>query len=354
MEFIQIKAGNDDVGRRIDRVLRKLLPDLALGEIYKHLRKGTIKVNAKKAAQDYRMNEGDVLFLASFLEAEIQNCGAVQLSAQAEAQATKDAEVAPNSADASRTAGDVKQNHGFKLETLFQNEHIRAVNKPFGVAVHKSNSKEISLAEIVAAEYRALHQNESLSFTAGPLHRLDKNTSGIIVFSQSLKGAQWFSENLPSFKKEYLGIVQGEIDEPQYWVDFIDDTPKESGTAYKTVRISSAGKEARTHCFPLSHGSYKGTPVVLCRFCIETGRKHQIRAQSAFHGFPLLGDSAYNADFRKGTAQPNRFYLHAFKLSVPPNPIGMPQTIEAPLPEDFSLFLSEECHFPAYLKISCE
>ncbi len=335
MEFIQIKAGNDDVGRRIDRVLRKLLPDLALGEIYKHLRKGTIKINAKKAAQDYRINEGDVLFLASFLESEMKNCGAAQLSAQAD-----DAALAPNSADTARPAG---ENYGFKLETLFQNEHIRIVNKPFGVAVHKSNSKEISLAEIVAAEYRALHQNESLSFTAGPLHRLDKNTSGIIVFSQSLKGAQWFSENLSSFQKEYLGIVQGEIDEPQYWVDFIDDTPKESGTAYKTVRISSAGKEARTHCFPLSHGSYKGTPVVLCRFCIETGRKHQIRAQSAFHGFPLLGDSAYNADYRKGTAQPDRFYLHAFKLSVPPNPIGMPQTIEAPLPEDFSLFLSETC-----------
>lgn len=349
MEFIQIKAGNDDAGRRIDRVLRKLLPGLALGEIYKHLRKGTIKVNAKKAVQDYRMNEGDVLFLASFLEAEMQNCGAVQLSAQAD-----DAALAPNSVDAARLAGAAKKNYGFKLETLFQNEHIRIVNKPFGVAVHKSNSKEISLAEIVAAEYRALHQNESLSFTAGPLHRLDKNTSGIIVFSQSLKGAQWFSENLPSFKKEYLGIVQGEINEPQYWVDFIDDAPKEGGTAYKTVRISSSGKEARTHCFPLSRGSYKGTPVVLCRFCIETGRKHQIRAQSAFHGFPLLGDSAYNADFRKGTAQPNRFYLHAFKLTVPPNHIGMPQTIEAPLPEDFSLFLSEECHFSAHLKISCE
>ncbi len=354
MEFIQIKAGNDDVGRRIDRVLRKLLPDVALGEIYKHLRKGTIKVNAKKAAQDYRMNEGDVLFLASFLEAEMQNCGAAQLSAQPEAQAAKDVAFAPNSADATRPAGASKQNYGFKLETLFQNEHIRIVNKSFGIAVHKSNSKEVSLAEIVAAEYRALHQNESLSFTAGPLHRLDKNTSGIIVFSQSLKGAQWFSENLPSFKKEYLGIVQGEIDEPQYWIDFIDDEPKEGGKAYKTVRISSSGKEARTHCFPLARGSYKGTPAVLCRFCIETGRKHQIRAQSAFHGFPLLGDSAYNADFRKGTAQPNRFYLHAFKLSVPPNPIGMPQTIEAPLPEDFRTFLSEECHFPAHLKISCE
>ena len=323
MDFVQIKTGADDAGRRLDRVLRKLLPEVPLGEIYKCLRKGTIKVNAKKVPQNYHIAENDTLFLASFLQTEAPQKAAPQPDAAPESKA-----------------------FDIKIDTIFENEHIRIVNKPFGVAVHKSNSKEISLAEIVAAEYRALHQNESLSFTAGPLHRLDKNTSGIIVFSQSLKGAQWFSENLSSFQKEYLGIVQGKIESEQYWVDLIDDEPKERGSAYKTVRIVSngkAGKEARTHCFPLKYGSYKGTPVTLCRFCIETGRKHQIRAQSAFHGFPLLGDSAYNADYRKGTAQPDRFYLHAFKLSVPPNPIGMPLTIEAPLPEDFSLFLSETC-----------
>ena len=177
MDFVQIKAGKDDEGRRIDRVLRKLLPEVPLGEIYRHLRKGTVKVNAKKVPQNYHINENDTLFLVSFL---------VPQNLQ-KADSQKDAALAQNSADAVRPASDAKQNHSFKLETLFQNEHIRAVNKPFGVAVHKSNSKEISLAEIVAAEYRALHQNESLSFTAGPLHRLDKNTSGLIVFSQSLK-----------------------------------------------------------------------------------------------------------------------------------------------------------------------
>ena len=321
MDFVQIKTGADDAGRRIDRVLRKLLPDVPLGEIYKCLRKGTIKVNAKKVPQNYHIAENDTLFLASFLQTEAPQKAAPQPDAAPESKA-----------------------FDIKIDTIFENEHIRIVNKPFGVAVHKSNSKEISLAEIVAAEYRALHQNESLSFTAGPLHRLDKNTSGIIVFSQSLKGAQWFSENLSSFQKEYLGIVQGKIESPQYWVDLIDDEPKESGSAYKTVRIVSKGKngkEARTHCFPLKYGSYKGTPVTLCRFCIETGRKHQIRAQSAFHGFPLLGDSAYNRLTK--AAQPERFYLHSFRLIVPKNPINMPEITEAPLPEDFRLFLTETC-----------
>ena len=336
MDFVQIKAGKDDEGRRIDRVLRKLLPEVPLGKIYRHLRKGTVKVNAKKVPQNYHINENDTLFLASFL---------VPQNLQ-KADSQKDAALAQNSADAVRPASDAKQNHSFKLETLFQNEHIRVVNKPYGIPVHKANKNETSLAEIVAAEYKEFHQDVSLSFTAGPLHRLDKNTSGIIVFSQSLKGAQWFSENLSSFQKEYLGIVQGKIEDEQYWVDLIDDEPKESGSAYKTVRIVSkgkAGKEARTKCFPLNYGSYKGTPVTSCKFIIETGRKHQIRAQSAFHGFPLLGDSAYNALFRKAAPQPERFYLHAFRLIVPANPIGMPETLEAPLPDDFRLFIAETC-----------
>ena len=319
MDFVQIKTGADDAGRRIDRVLRKLLPDVSLGEIYKCLRKGTIKVNAKKVPQNYHIAENDTLFLASFLLPE-----ALQ-------------KAAPKPDDA-------PESKAFEIDTIFENEHIRIVNKPCGIPVHKANPKEISLAEIVAAEYRESHKNGSLSFTAGPLHRLDKNTSGIIVFSQSLKGAQWFSENLSLFQKEYLGIVQGKIESPQYWVDLIDDEPKESGSAYKTVRITTdekAGKEARTKCFPLEYGSYKGTPITLCRFCIETGRKHQIRAQSAFHGFPLLGDSAYNKLTK--AAQPERFYLHAFRLIVPANPINMPEITEAPLPEDFRLFLTETC-----------
>ena len=319
MDFVQIKTGADDAGRRLDRVLRKLLPDISLGEIYKCLRKGTIKINAKKVPQNYHINENDVLFLASFLLPE----------------ALEEKAPRPNR----------KPEPNLKIDTIFENEHIRIINKPYGISVHKANQKEISLAEIISAEYEEKHKNDSLSFTAGPLHRLDKNTSGIIVFSQSLKGAQWFSQNQSEFTKEYLGIVQGRIESPQYWVDLIDDEPKESGSAYKTVRITSdekAGKEARTKCIPLEYGSFKDTPIVLCKFCIETGRKHQIRAQSAYHGFPLLGDSAYNKLMPK-SAQPERFYLHAFRLIVPANTINMPEITEAPLPDDFRQFLSETC-----------
>lgn len=323
MDFIQIKAGEDDINRRLDRVLRKALPDLSLGEIYRHIRKGTIKVNGKKTSQDYHIKQEDVLCFASFL--------AENMSAEAKKPSNDFADVE-------------KKNQEFEAkqiyETIFCNEHIKVINKPAGISVHQTKKGEISLADLIAEEYKAKNRG-SLSFTAGPLHRLDKNTSGILCFSQSIKGAQWFSDNLPLIKKEYLGIVQGNIDEPQYWVDLIDDTPDEKA-AFKTVRISNKGKEARTKCTPLAHGACNGIPLVLCSFCIETGRKHQIRAQSAFHGVPLFGDSAYNRFCKKQDSQNAQgFFLHAARLSVPSNPINMPQLLEAPLPEKFENFLKK-------------
>lgn len=320
MNFVQIKTGSQDIDRRLDRVLRKLLPQIPLNEIYKHLRKGTIKVNSKKVQQNYRIIKNDVIFLASHL-----------LNNQFEKT--------------------VEQSYSTKeknLETIFCNEHIKVINKPYGISVHKSNPKEISLAEIIASEYKKTHKNESLSFIPGPLHRLDKNTSGIVVFSQSLKGAQWFSENISLFTKEYIGIVRGNVEKAQYWIDFIDDVPKEKGSAFKTVRISSSGKEARTKCTPLFHSFFNEVPVTLCNFIIETGRKHQIRAQSAFHGFHLLGDKIYGDDKK---CQTDKFYLHALRLSVPQNPIQIPEILEASLPPDFQNFLELEMKYDFMMKL---
>lgn len=327
MDFIQIKAGENDVNRRLDRVLRKALPELPLGEIYRHIRKGTIKVNGKKTSQDYHIQQDDVLYLASFLPVNMPD----------EAKHPENVKIIENDELKNNSCS---VNSKACYETVFCNEHIKVINKPAGISVHESKKGETSLAELISEEYK-LKNSGSLSFTAGPLHRLDKNTSGILCFSQSIKGAQWFSENLSLIKKEYLGIVQGCIEEPQYWVDLIDDTPDEKA-AFKTVRISNKGKEARTRCTPLAHGAYNGIPLVLCRFCIETGRKHQIRAQSAFHGVPLFGDSAYN-DFCHSHTEKNAqgFFLHAARLSVPSNPINLPLLLEAPLPEKFQKFLKK-------------
>ncbi|MBO4387217.1 MAG: RNA pseudouridine synthase, partial [Treponema sp.] len=95
--------------------------------------------------------------------------------------------------------------------------------------------------------------------------------------------------------------------------------------------------EAVTKAYPLEHGKWNGKDVTLTRFEIPTGRKHQIRAQSAFHGFPLLGDRAYGGTSIKG----HEFYLHAVQVEFPAeNALLLPPKIHLPLPAEFLNFLN--------------
>ncbi len=87
---------------------------------------------------------------------------------------------------------------------------------------------------------------------------------------------------------------------------------------------------------PVLYGSFKGQKITLARIQIKTGRKHQIRAQSALHNHVLLGDSAYGS---KNKTPHKSFYLHAKTLEFPKdNPLGLPEKLEAPLPDSFSIF----------------
>ena len=97
-------------------------------------------------------------------------------------------------------------------------------------------------------------------------------------------------------------------------------------------------KLAVTNAFPVQYGSYKGKPVTLVKYVIETGRTHQIRSQSALHGIPLAGDTAYGGFSLPGNQQ---LFLHAISLSLPAdNPVGLPPEITAPVPPEFKTFLS--------------
>ena len=97
-------------------------------------------------------------------------------------------------------------------------------------------------------------------------------------------------------------------------------------------------KLAVTNAVPVQYGSYKGKPVTLVKYVIETGRTHQIRSQSALHGIPLAGDTAYG-----GFPLPcnQKLFLHALSLKIPAdNPVGLPPEITAPVPPEFKTFLS--------------
>ncbi len=320
MRFLQYKTGQDDTDRRLDRVLRKFLPDMGLGELYKAIRKGLIKINGHKTTQNHHIEEGDVIEIAEFLTA--------------------------GSSASPKAPGNSFQSekNSIPLEILFRNEQILIINKPYDIPVQKAARGEKSLDDIVRSQYSS--PDTSLSFSAGPLHRLDKKTTGVLCFSQNLQGAREFSSLIQNHRitKTYVALLSGRLETEQTWTDFISKNDETDG--FKTVSVNTTAdhtnaKESITMVTPLLAGttvrSGKKTDVTLARINILTGRTHQIRSQCSAHGYPLLGDTAYNG----GKPNPGQdFFLHALTLTFPQESHLGPTVVTAPLPAAFTAFLT--------------
>lgn len=318
MEFVQYRTGSDDVGRRLDKVLRILFPDTPLSQFYSSLRKGLIRINEKKVRQDYHISEGDVIYVAVFLDF-----------------CKRDTSVST-----------ISPSDGCEISCIFRNEHLLFLNKPYDMPVHETDSfKGQTLNRYVIDHYPA--KEGSLSFTPGPLHRLDRKTTGIIAFSQSINGARIFTELLKKheIKKYYLTVVEGIFSEELTFIDEISRDTGDNEHSFHTVTASAwqdeisdgiTHKKAITTVKPIDCGTFNGKPFTFAEVAIETGRTHQIRSQCAAHGYPLLGDTAY------GGLRLNGFFLHACRLEIPqPNALGLPKILVAPLPERFTVFLEK-------------
>jgi 23S rRNA pseudouridine955/2504/2580 synthase len=300
MNFRQFTVGQDDGGKRLDTVIRKLTQTGSLSNVYAAIRKGLIRVNGKKAAPDARVAPGDCLELADFLVG---------------VEATRS--VTP-------CAGAIAHFPPVIIEVIFVNNDLRILNKPYGVPVQSTDT-----CAGITDYCKQFSNPASLSFTPAPLHRLDRQTTGILVCSQSLEGARWFSSCLLNHKiqKRYLGLAAGKLDGPEDWEDLLDED-------------GFPPKIAKTHVVPLAQGSYLGKPVTLVEYEIATGRKHQIRAQSVIHRIPLLGDTRYGG---ARIDEAEEFYLHAWKMGFPPERLtGIPERVTAPLPVQFKKML-EKC-----------
>ena len=326
MDFKIVKAGLNDSNRRLDKILRIYINNLPLSQIYKYLRKGLIKLNGKKAKPETKVLQNDEISIAAFI--------------------LQDNELSANKENAS--PNQKIKNDFEEIKIVFENKDILIIDKNYDLLVHGDKN---SLEKKVVNYFKSKNTDLSLSFKPGPLHRLDKKTSGLLAFSMSLQGAKWFSENLKNHNitKKYYSILQGNLKESQKWEDFIDKNLLEGKSKdFHTVKISSQkelnSKLALTFVKPLGHGLYKGQQITFVELDIKSGRTHQIRAQSSFHKHPLLGDIAYDG---KKINEERDFYLQAYKISFPKdNPLGLPQSIEIPLDSQFKKLLTESnCKF---------
>ncbi len=309
MDFTDFRAGADDEGKRLDKITRVLLPPQT--GCFEAIRKRLVRLNGKKTAPDVRVKDGDVINIASFL-----------LSSE-----VPETTACPT----------------IHFEDCFRNEHIRIIYKPRGINVQNAVAGEMSIASAIKQEAQAQGM-QSLSFCPAPLHRLDANTTGLLAVSQSAEGARWFTEaiKIHGIAKTYVAVAKGRIPSKTTWTDLLQDSPVEART-FHTVRVvtgpSSGARKAVTTVIPLATGNCRGQPVTLAEYQIETGRKHQIRAQSSFHGFPLFGDSAYGGGSAISDAAP--FFLHAVRMGFPAdNPLELPPYVTADIPSDFDKFLN--------------
>lgn len=301
MDFTFFEVSDDDAERRLDKVLKCILESNNAKDtnVFGLIRKNLIKLNGKKTKADVHVKIGDRIEVASFLLGEKMNLKVHE-----------------------------PERKKLKLDVVFENDHLLIINKPAGINVQPSKENGESLSLYVEQYYASKKENRSLSFTPGPLHRIDRFTRGLVCFSMSLKGARWFSENLLNhrIKKTYRGVMEGhfgEIGKKEHFADLIDDSNEYHQTdGFHTVTAGNGrGKTASTFVTPIEHRFIKGTPVTAAEFEIETGRKHQIRAQCALHGHPLYADSAY------GSSYSGNFDLCAFRLEFPDNDLGIPAVV---------------------------
>lgn len=207
---------------------------------------------------------------------------------------------------------------------LFEDDDILVVNKPPGLNVHPIQPGQTgTLANGIAWHW----QQQGLSLSVRPVHRLDRDTSGVLIIGKSMYAHQHLDRQLRerSLTRFYLALAEGVIEEEAGTLAFpIGKDPR--NPAKRAVRTD--GEIAVTHFRVIE----RYAAASLLELSLETGRTHQIRVHLAHYGHPVVGDKQY------GKASPliTRQALHAFSLSIFHPRTGQPMRFEAPLPADMT------------------
>jgi 23S rRNA pseudouridine1911/1915/1917 synthase len=209
------------------------------------------------------------------------------------------------------------------LAVVFEDEHLLVLDKPVGVVVHPApgNWRGTLLNALLAH-----HPGALVLPRAGIVHRLDKDTSGLMVVAKTLPAMTGLTRAIAAreVRREYLALVHGEVAAAPFSIEApIGRDP----VARVRMAVVPGGRPARTDVRRL--GSAQGVSAVECR--LHTGRTHQIRVHLAWRGFPLLADALYGGRPALGL---ERQALHAARLAFVHPGTAAPLSFEAALPHD--------------------
>ncbi|MCL6625825.1 MAG: RluA family pseudouridine synthase [Alicyclobacillus shizuokensis] len=314
--MIELRIDRQDAGKKVHRYLRQLLPGVPLSGIYKMLRTGRVKRGGRRVKADDVLAAGDILHLYM-----------------------ADADFARVRKSARKFAG-----IDARVDVRYEDEDILVVAKPAGLLVHGAGAehKDTLVNRVAAYLYHVSGESDTVPtrsasrvFAPAPVHRLDRNTSGLVAFAKTAEAARRLSEEIADHhvRKWYVAIVVGEIEDHGVIRARVERNPVQNVTS-----TAETGKPAETRFTRVA--ARAGTSLV--RIELVSGRTHQIRAHFASIGHPLVGDVKYGAPRSK---QDTHQWLHAGALEFPNG-----RRVTAALPEQFRQRLLELGYTPDELR----
>ncbi len=225
------------------------------------------------------------------------------------------------------------------LDIVYEDNDILVVNKQKGIVVHPANGNpDGTLVNAIMA-----HCKDSLSGIGGELrpgivHRLDKDTSGLLIIAKNDKAHIQVSQQIKDreVKKTYIALVRGTIVEDEATINMpIGRSTKDR----KKMAVTKNGKEAVTHFKVLNRYTTNKGSYTLLEIKIDTGRTHQIRVHMAEIGHPIIGDGVYSNGKNEFGVEGQ--CLHARRLEFVHPITGKEMKLEAPLPEYFQKIIEQ-------------
>lgn len=284
----------EETNLRIDKYLAGIT-DYSRELISKMLNDEYILVNDKKVKGSYKVSVGDIINIKD---------GYV-----------KEMDVKPKKMD---------------LDIVFEDDYLMVINKPSGLVVHPGNGNYDNTLVNGLMYYTKNLSNVGEEFRPGIVHRLDKDTSGLMLVAKDNKCHELLADDFKNKRihREYVALLDGVLPENSAIVDAPLARSKED---YQKIAVMAGGKRAVTHLEVIK--KYKENTLV--RLVLETGRTHQIRVHMAYIGYPVHNDPVYN---KRKSDQFGQF-LHSEYLSFI-HPITKEKlSFRAKLPEYFQEFL---------------
>ncbi|AOT56091.1 RluA family pseudouridine synthase [Weissella soli] len=282
---------------RLDKVIADALPDYSRSQVKDWIDHELVTVNGmvKKAKYQAKTGEEIVVTIPAPVEVDIQP-------------------------------------EDIPLDIVYEDADLLVVNKPQGMVVHPAAGHE-SGTLVNALMFHTPLSTINGEFRPGIVHRIDKDTSGLLMVAKNDKAHEALSAQLKEKKnlRLYYALVHGEFKENE---GTIKAPIGRSNADRKKQAVIKGGRDAVTHFKVMKR--YVGYTLLEVR--LETGRTHQIRVHMAYIGHPVAGDPLYGP---KKSVSATGQYLHAATLGLTQPTTGEDLTFEAPLPANFEKFLSE-------------